>query len=359
MKRQGRLGKKLLLAGGAGVASLLLAELAYRAHLGDWKLADVEPVVPRHLQCFDADLGWAMHPNLRAVSHRTGEPVEYVTNAHGMRDDAVTVEKLPGSYRIALLGDSRTLGFGVPIDAHYSKILEGYLRDVEVLNFGVIGYGVDQELLCLQKKALAFSPDLVVMYIAHFQDDRHMHRSRFGQPKPWFTLENGELVLHRGKLATMQPPTLSPWSDVTRWIRRYSRVANKARASLKSLRAGAKPRVQDTRSEPTPAEVEAFERDTFDLALAILAETQRVANEAGAGLLVVTEMPELARRCEADGIPALDVKPALDNRIFALPEDLYHIDHAGNGVLAWEIARHLREHVLPAFHCFKEPFRRQ
>lgn len=91
-------------------------------------------------------------------------------NAHGMRDREYTQTKNPGVFRIAVLGDSFTFGWRVKLEECYVKQLERLLnegaestRQVEVLNFGVCAYNSRQEMIVLERKALSFEPDLVIV----------------------------------------------------------------------------------------------------------------------------------------------------------------------------------------------------
>lgn len=100
--------------------------------------------------------------------------VQVETNSHGMRDDEVSVEKAKNTFRIVLLGDSFTMGWGVPQKNLYADLLErklnryppqGFADDTkfEVLNFGVGNYNTQQEVAMLNYKGLAFQPDLVLL----------------------------------------------------------------------------------------------------------------------------------------------------------------------------------------------------
>jgi lysophospholipase L1-like esterase len=96
--------------------------------------------------------------------------VLYRVNAEGLRGDETTVEKPPGVRRIAVLGDSIAFGYWVADEDGFPRQLQAMLNApgaaggrVEVLNFGVPGYNLDQEIEALRTKALAFSPDLVVV----------------------------------------------------------------------------------------------------------------------------------------------------------------------------------------------------
>jgi lysophospholipase L1-like esterase len=96
--------------------------------------------------------------------------VEYRVNQLGLRGPETTIEKPPGVRRIAVLGDSIAFGYWVSDGQGFARQLETLLRDgssagerIEVLNFGVPGYNLEQEIEALREKALRFSPDLVVV----------------------------------------------------------------------------------------------------------------------------------------------------------------------------------------------------
>ena len=95
--------------------------------------------------------------------------VEYRVNADGLRGPETTVEKPHGVQRIVVLGDSIAFGYWVAERDGFPRQLEGLLAGhtpgarVEVLDFGVPGYNLDQEIETLRARALAFSPDVVVV----------------------------------------------------------------------------------------------------------------------------------------------------------------------------------------------------
>ena len=51
--------------------------------------------------------------------------------------DAEVAPKAPGEFRVAVLGDSFTWGFGVPYGERFTEIVEARDRKINVLNFGV------------------------------------------------------------------------------------------------------------------------------------------------------------------------------------------------------------------------------
>lgn len=98
----------------------------------------------------------------------------YSANSHGMRDRELPEVKPADVYRIALIGDSFAFGWGVDSSACFARLMETQLdkvgnRRVEVLNFGVPGYNTALEAACLERKALAFAPDLVLVQF-YFND---------------------------------------------------------------------------------------------------------------------------------------------------------------------------------------------
>jgi hypothetical protein len=96
-------------------------------------------------------------------------------NKRGMRGPAYDDVKAPGVFRIAILGASTEAGRGVGDDGTFGRRLEERLnredtneqiRKFEVWNFSVEGYGAPQKFLALERRALAFDPDLV-LYITY------------------------------------------------------------------------------------------------------------------------------------------------------------------------------------------------
>lgn len=94
--------------------------------------------------------------------------VPFSINSAGLRDREFPREKAAGVYRIVWLGDSTTVGWGVPLDGTAPKILERQLNAAghgrfEVLNAGVGNYGTVQEVEHYLTIDRAFHPDLVIL----------------------------------------------------------------------------------------------------------------------------------------------------------------------------------------------------
>lgn len=96
--------------------------------------------------------------------------VTYRTNSAGFRDRERTIDKRPGVYRIACLGDSFTFGQGVKVADRFTDILERRLnerlrepRQAEALNFGVCGYATWQQRKLYDAVAHRYQPDVVLV----------------------------------------------------------------------------------------------------------------------------------------------------------------------------------------------------
>jgi lysophospholipase L1-like esterase len=94
--------------------------------------------------------------------------VDVAINSSGLRDREYAVPKPPGTFRILVLGDSTTFGWGVRVDETAAKALERALnepggRRVEVLNAGVGNYGTVQEVAYYRRRGRDFQPDLVIL----------------------------------------------------------------------------------------------------------------------------------------------------------------------------------------------------
>jgi hypothetical protein len=152
--------QRSMLLGGSVATTLLLAEILLRV-VGIGYPAFSRP---------DDDRGWALWPGARGRSEAEGGSFVAI-NRDGLRDRDHLRTKPSGSLRIAVLGDSYAEAREVPVEQTFWSVLEGDLkrslgrpgRQVEVLNFGVRGYGTVQELLTLRCCVWDYSPDLVLL----------------------------------------------------------------------------------------------------------------------------------------------------------------------------------------------------
>ena len=139
------------------------------AGLRVWDLPMAKPNLAQIHRASDV-YDWELIPGAAGVG-KEGEVVQI--NSAGFRDREWTTTKLAGTQRVAVLGDSFTFGMAVNLEDSYVKQLQGMLNDgganIEVLNFGVIGYGMWQYRVLLEREVLKYKPDLIV--IGFFLDD--------------------------------------------------------------------------------------------------------------------------------------------------------------------------------------------
>src|SRR2546423_4830587 len=115
----------------------------------------------------DEVCGYALRPRMQGWYRKEGAAFVRI-NSEGLRDREHSKQKPPNTFRIAVLGDSYAEAFQVEQDAAFWSVLERRLNDcsvlegrkVEVINFGVSGYGTAQELLTLRERVWDYSPDV-------------------------------------------------------------------------------------------------------------------------------------------------------------------------------------------------------
>lgn len=344
--------KTLLLIVGGLLIGIGMLEVTYRIYLS-WmrpinELKRVEPRVPREIKQFDENLGWSLKPRSIGTSRRTGQKIEYHINSKGLRDDETSYEKPDGVFRIVALGDSFTFGSGVPIEKHFSTLLERYFKNVEVINMGVGGYGVDQAYLFLKSEGFRYEPDIVLVYEPGYYDHRHMHTVRWGKNKPRFVLKDGQLNLTNIPVPKKEKPGML--NGVHRLLGKHLMVYRAIDSRLKRLTNRKEPdrnsiqRQQDYRN----IKVKIFKKQLYELGERLIREMHKESKEHGARFVVITRMRKLQKACEKAGILSHNVNEPLSNVGFRISKDDGHLNEPGNGVLAWEIAKFLKENGLMA-----------
>jgi HEAT repeat protein/lysophospholipase L1-like esterase len=90
-------------------------------------------------------------------------------NTDGLRDHEHTIQKRPGAWRIACLGDSVTLGSGILPRQAYPQVLgevaEAWGLDFDVMNVALAGWSPRQELIAYRRIVRRYRPDQVLLGI--------------------------------------------------------------------------------------------------------------------------------------------------------------------------------------------------
>ncbi len=127
-------------------------------------------------------------------------------NKQGFKDEEFVRQKTDNRIRIVMLGDSITEGAHVPSGKTFSDRLEAHLNsraraigsslNYEVMNFGVGGYNLDAEVETLKTKALAYSPDVVVLNM-FYNDDEDIPGIKWLFIDPGFNEKERILIIKR------------------------------------------------------------------------------------------------------------------------------------------------------------------
>ena len=156
---------------------------------------------PEASYAFSPTLGWALRPSVRTD--------RVTSNSQGLRGGReYATEPGPGIRRVLCVGDSFTFGAGLLDEQTMPARLEVALNGDrpprwEVLNFGVEGYGTDQQWLYFADRGLRYKADIVVLSFFELNLERNIMSFR-DYAKPYFALVDGRLVLRN--VPVLSPP---------------------------------------------------------------------------------------------------------------------------------------------------------
>ena len=151
--------------------------------------------------------GFQFIPGVKARIPHEGGGYLVRANAAGFRSDREFVgPRTPGNRRVLVFGDSYTAGDGVSNGIRYSDLLETYIPNLEVYNYGLPGTGTDQHYLVYHDVAPHVDHDLVIIavlvenirrVVARYRVFENADGKKVALAKPYFTLDASDaLVLH-------------------------------------------------------------------------------------------------------------------------------------------------------------------
>ncbi len=192
-----RIGVPILLMSLSSLLALALAEVGLRLFRPVQYLKPPSPVSPEEARqslyrpSSVPGLSYEMVP----LRNGTFEGMQVRTNSLGMRGGEPAPPG-PFLYRIAVLGDSFTFGFGVSEEETYPALLGKILNEspsgrqyhFEVLNLGVVGYTSRDEAAMMKARAVPLHPRLVVVgYVLNDPeiDPRQSLHKYFDSPVWW------------------------------------------------------------------------------------------------------------------------------------------------------------------------------
>jgi hypothetical protein len=148
---------------------------------------------------FDHKLGWFPKENSKTV-YSGSVDIDVINNSEGFRDKEHTQNsEKPG---IAYFGDSFVWGYDVNQDERITEIASQLLPEWDVYNFGVSGYGTDQEYLLLQDYFPKYQPKVVVLVVHSNDDLDNTTNIRYHYRKPYYELKEGILNLQGQPVTT-------------------------------------------------------------------------------------------------------------------------------------------------------------
>jgi hypothetical protein len=168
---------------------------------------------------FDEVLGWSLTPSHADV---TGQ---YFNSAEGLRApraglafaDPRTrhsgIASKPAARRIALVGDSFTYGAEIRCEDTWGHRLEGLLQAhmVQVLNFGIGAYGLNQTLFRYERDARPWKPHVVIIGVNTVMIQRINNIYPIFKDPEWsFPLARPRLIEKHGSLITINSPITAP-----------------------------------------------------------------------------------------------------------------------------------------------------
>jgi hypothetical protein len=190
------------------LAPLLAIELGYRLvaglpllKLANWRTEHVVMVNLGELKAIpDPVLGWT---NKSSSYNEDG----YTTIEHGVRKNFDETTIRTGGMLAA--GDSFTEGWEVKDHESWPALVEK-LTSVPVINAGTGGYGADQTILRAEQMLPIVRPKILLIGFHEIAITRAGH-TVFGAPKPYFTLDNGELRYHPAKFVEPHDKNTIGW----------------------------------------------------------------------------------------------------------------------------------------------------
>ena len=255
----------------------LFAELALRTLVpGGGK-----PLSERRIFCrFDQELGWAPLESVRQADKENQFFVHQ--NQFGLRaPDDIQLKRTSTRKRVLVLGDSYVWGLGASQNELFTN-RSVYRTDDELINCGVSGYGTDQEYLFYLRVGQRFDVDQVVLvFTPHNDVANNLASKQYSYLKPYFTLNNGQLVLHADHVRN------DPVRNFIRRVDRECRVWNVVTKGLQGLGHAIVPKKEKLKDAQRNFLVSDADRAGIELTLALIKKLKEAVAARGAELYVV------------------------------------------------------------------------
>jgi len=154
----------------------------------------------------EREFGYVLRPG--AEGWNVKEHENYVRiSSQGLRDREHTLQRPANVIRIAVVGDSFAEAREVDQDATYWSVMERELNRslpvgsprIEVINFGVDGYGLAQEYMVIKRRIWQYDPQIIILsgtlHSFVLRGSRKFGTNSAEGPVPFYVRRNGELEL--------------------------------------------------------------------------------------------------------------------------------------------------------------------
>jgi hypothetical protein len=207
--------------------------------------------------------GYALRPGAEGWYRKEGRSYVRI-NSDGLRDQEHSLTKPPNTLRIALVGDSYPEALSVSIDQAFWSVMKAKLQEcdaaagkaIEVINFGVSGYGTAQELLTLREQVWKYSPDVVMLAVTTNNDLTDNSRAlKKVDDIPYFVYRDNQLTLDNSFRSSATFVQRQAYLNrLGRWLRDHSRVVQATIEGHRALKLMTTSwRARWSRPEPVPA----------------------------------------------------------------------------------------------------------
>ncbi len=94
---------------------------------------------------------------------------DFFTNSHHLRDTEIPLDKPPHTYRIAVVGNSVTIGHGIPQSLLFTELIEKDFEErfhnqpkIDVINAGQTSFNINHFELFTEEFVYQYQPDLII-----------------------------------------------------------------------------------------------------------------------------------------------------------------------------------------------------
>lgn len=295
----------------------------------------------------DPNCFWRLKPNVVLPPERGTTWGGAMSNSHRLRSREVSVEETRDRLRVLCFGDSTTFGFGVDLADAWPNQLQELLDAehpgaIEVLNAGIPGHTTYQGRQRLEADLTKWEPHLAIITFGNNDGWR------------WDGLADKDHSQLAGSAA-------SSWLDHSRvWrclqsvrmqanqrqaVQNESRWAEQATGNYFSPNANWTPRVSlPDFADNLHAMIDACRQNGCEVVLVVWPDQRQLLDQPTWRLPYQDAMRQVA--LEAD-VPCVDLVPLFEQTgrwavERFLPQDVIHVDRAGNQVVSTAVATHVR-----------------